>query len=405
MTTTSGTEGDEPRRRPEAERSPRVLFVVNDPAFFMSHRALLAARLALHGYRVALAAPPLPGSDEVVRAGFPYHPFPLDRTGTNPLREVGVIGALARLFRRVRPDLVHLVSVKPIVYGGLAARLAHVPAAVFSVSGLGYLFVSDGRRAAALRAATLPMYRAAVAHRNGRLVFQNGDDLELFVRLRLCARRDGVVVGGSGLDLARYRSGPPPAGPPLVVLPARMLWTKGVGEFVEAAGILRRDGVSARFALVGAADPGNLSGIPEAQLRAWVREGLVEWWGYRSDMADVLSAASIVCLPSHREGFSRALMEAAASGRPAVTCDVPGCRDAVAPGESALLVPPRDAPSLARAVADLLRDRARWGRMAHAARALAIERFGVAAAARSVAAVYADLLGGPRAAWTAETHR
>jgi glycosyltransferase involved in cell wall biosynthesis len=400
---TSDAEGGEPRRRPAAGRGARVLFVVNDPAFFMSHRALLAARLALDGYRVAIAAPPLPGSDDVERAGFPYHPFALDRTGTNALREIAVVGELARLFRRVRPDLVHLVSVKPIVYGGLAARLAHVPAAVFSVSGLGYLFVSDSRRAAALRVATLPLYRAAVAHRNGRLVFQNPDDLELFVRLRICASRDGVVVGGSGLDLARYRAGPPPAGPPLVVLPARMLWTKGVREFVEAAGILRRGGVVARFALVGAADPGKLDAIPLAQLRAWVREGLVEWWGHRSDMADVLRAASIVCLPSHREGFSRALMEAAASGRPAVTCDVPGCRDAVAPGQSALLVPPRDAPSLARAVADLLGDRARWGRMAHAARSLAIERFGVAAAARSTAAIYADLLGGSPAGPTAET--
>lgn len=401
--TTSGTQGGQPRQRPEAERCASVLFVVNDPAFFMSHRALLAARLARHGYRVAIAAPPLPGCDDVVRAGFPFHPFALDCTGTNPLREVSAVGGLTRLFRRVRPDLVHLVSVKPIVYGGLAARLAHVPAAVFSVSGLGYLFMSEGRRAAALRAATLPMYRAAVAHRNGRLVFQNRDDLDLFVRLRLCASRGGVVVGGSGLDLAGYRSGPPPAGPPLVVLPARMLWTKGVREFVEAARILRRDGVVARFALVGAADPSNLAGIPKAQLRAWVRDGLVEWWGHRPGMADVLCAASIVCLPSHREGFSRVLMEAAASGRPAVTCDVPGCRDAVAPGESALLVPPRDAPSLARAVSDLLRDRARWERMAHAARALAIERFGVDAAARSIASVYADLLGGLLVDRAAET--
>lgn len=358
--------------------SPRALIVVNDAAFFLSHRLPLAIGARDAGFDVHVATPRDAASSAIEAAGLGFHAIPLSRGGTSVGAELRTIAALVALYRDVRPDVVHHVTAKPILYGGIAARIARVPAVVHAVSGLGHVFISDAPKARAIRAGVKATYGVVTGHPNCAVIFQNEDDRRTFGR---AIRTERVLMTrGSGVDLKRFASAPLPSGAsgaPLVVMPSRMLWDKGVAEFVDAARALTG---LARFALVGGVDPANPAAVPRDRIDAWVRKGIVEWWGARSDMPDVLRQASIVCLPSYREGMPKALLEAVAVGRPVVTTDVPGCRDVLTePGEPyGLLVPAKDGAALARALGSLLRDRGALERMAEAARraapAFAVER-------------------------------
>ncbi len=339
--------------------------VVNDAAFFLSHRLPLALGARDAGYDVHIATPRDDASPRIEKAGLAFHPIPLSRRGTSPADELRTIAALVKLYREVAPDIVHHVTAKPILYGGIAARIARVPAVVHAVTGLGYVFISDEPRARALRHAIRATYRLATSHPNCAVIFQNEDDRATFGGAIRTSRV--VMVRGSGVDLSSFRATPLPRDVPVVVLPSRMLWDKGVAELVEAARILKSRGVRARFVLVGGIDPGNPAAVPRERIEQWVSEGAVEWWGMRSDMPEVLAGATVVCLPSYREGMPKSLLEACAAGRPIVTTDVPGCRDVLAAGDFGVLVPPRDAQALADALGTVLADRPALERMAHAA--------------------------------------
>ena len=365
--------------------SPRLLIVVNDAAFFLSHRLALALGAREAGFDVHIATPRDEASPRIEAAGLPFHAIPLSRKGTSPAGELHTIAALVRLYRELRPDIVHHVTAKPILYGGIAARIARVPAVVHAVSGLGYVFISDEPRARAIRQGIRATYRIVTSHPNCAVVFQNEDDRRVFGS---AIRTSNVVmIRGSGVDLTRFRSTPLPDGVPVVVLPARMLWDKGVGELVEAARILRARGVSARFVLVGDVDAGNPAGVPRETIEDWVKASVVEWWGARTDMPEVLAQSTVVCLPSYREGMPKSLLEACAAGRPIVTTDVPGCRDVLDGGDFGVLVPPRDARALAAALGALLVDRPRLVRMGAAA-AKAAPAFSVEEVIAQTLAVY-----------------
>ncbi|RMD65445.1 MAG: glycosyltransferase family 1 protein [Alphaproteobacteria bacterium] len=376
-------------------RAPRLLFTVNDAAFFVSHRLPIARAAAAAGYDVHVATAPGAAVSEIVSAGLIHHRVPLSRSGLNPGAEIRTFLALATLFRRLRPDLVHLVTIKPVIYGGLAARLTRCPAVVSAVPGLGSLFVARGVSAAVLRAGATFAYRLALGHRHGRVIFQNPDDRDWFIGRGLVKRDRWVLIKGSGVDMARFAPMPEPPeslGPPVVVLPARMLRDKGVAEFVAAARALRARGVAARFVLVGASDPGNPTAIPESDLRAWHAEGTVEWHGPAADMPAVLAGAHIVCLPSYREGLPKSLIEAAACARPIVATDVPGCREIARHGENALLVPPRDAAALAEALARLIAEPALRRRLGARGRAIAEAEFALDSVIDQTLALYRTLL-------------
>jgi glycosyltransferase involved in cell wall biosynthesis len=287
---------------------------------------------------------------------------------------------------------VHQVTVKPVLYGSLAARAMGVPAVVNAISGLGYVFTGD-ERGRGLRRVVHGVYAAALRNPRSRTIFQNPDDRRLFVSNRLVRGEQTVLIRGSGVDCSLFAPTPEPAGTPVVMLPARMLWDKGVGPFVEAARILRTRGARARFVLVGASDAGNPTAVPEAQLRAWAAEGVVEWWGPRDAMHHTLAEASIAVLPSRREGLPKVLLESAACARPMVATDVPGCREVVRPGENGLLVPVDDGPALAEAIGALLDSpelRARYGA---AARAMAVAEFAEEVVVGRTMELYRELLG------------
>jgi glycosyltransferase involved in cell wall biosynthesis len=302
----------------------RLVVVVNDAGFLLSHRlpVVLGARAA--GWDVHLALPRAAGRvDELEALGFPVHDLPLDRRGMNPWAEARLLARLLALYRALQPPTVHHVTVKPVLYGSLAARVAGVPRVVNAVSGLGYLHLARGWRARLARRAVHALYRVAFDSPGVRVIFQNPDDRDAYVGAGLVrAERACLVAGGSGVDLVRFRPTPEPAGCPVVMLPARLLRDKGVGEFVEAARALRARGVVARFVLVGETDA-NRAAVPRAELTALAAEGVVEWWGRREDMPVALAEATLVVLPSYREGCPKVLLEAAACGRAMVTTDVP----------------------------------------------------------------------------------
>ncbi len=373
-----------------AQMNKRLLIVVNHAAFFLSHRLPIALGARAAGYDVQVAAPHDQASPHIAAEGFPVHDVRFTRSGMSLRAELGTLMSLVRLYRDLRPDLVHHVSPMPILYGGVAARVARVPAVVHAVSGMGYVFTVQTLRTRAMRRSTLAGYRLAAAHPNSALIFQNSDDEKTIGRTR--ARVVAVIGGGSGVDLDRFRPVPLPKDErPIVLLPARMAWDKGLGEFVSAARVLLARGVKARFVLAGAGDPENPEVVTDEQLLAWMKEGVVEWWGHRTDMPEVLAKSTLVCLPSYREGKPKALMEACAVGRPIVTTDVPGNRDVIGGGTHGVIVRARDARALAVAIEALLSDRERLERMGREASTRA-KAFDLTDVVAQTLAVYRTLL-------------
>jgi glycosyltransferase involved in cell wall biosynthesis len=370
----------------------RLLFVVNDPNFFLSHRLPLAAAARQAGFEVHVATMPGEGAEQIRAAGFPHHVLPLSRSGKNPFVEFFSLLVLIRLFRQLKPGVVHLVTIKPVIYGGIAARIAGVSGVVAAISGLGFVFIQKGFKAKLMRWLVGRLYRIALGHANLRVVFQNPDDRQSVAWLAGLQEKQTVLIRGSGVDLDRYRPTSLPSGVPVVMLAARLLADKGVFEFVQAARLLKQRGCHARFALVGTVDPGNPASFTQAEVNTWLDEGVVECWGHRLDMPQVLAAAQVVVLPSYREGLPKVLLEAAACGRAVVTTDVPGCRDAIDPGVTGLLVPVRNAVALADALEGLINDPARCQTMGDAGRALAESAFDVRQVVAAHLRIYQELI-------------
>jgi glycosyltransferase involved in cell wall biosynthesis len=373
---------------------PKLLFVLNDAAYFLSHRLPIALAVKATGIKVHVATPESEKIADVCAHGLIWHSLPLSRSGTNPFAEMASFWALVRLFRKVKPDIVHLVTAKPVLYGGIAARMTRIPAVIAAVPGLGFVFSHSGFKARILRFLVSRLYRVALRHTRLCAIFQNPDNARCITRLAALRMEQVYLIRGAGVDLTEYAFTPLPEDEfPLVILPARLLKSKGVLEFVEAARQLRSSGTKARFALVGVPDTENPDSVKNEAIAAWVEEGIIESWGYREDMVAVMVQSSLVVLPSfYAEGLPKALIEAQACGRAVVTSDWPGCRDAITPNVTGLLVPPRDAVALAKAIGILLGDRERLQAMGRAARALAEEAFDVQRVVQQHLEIYRALM-------------
>jgi glycosyltransferase involved in cell wall biosynthesis len=288
---------------------------------------------------------------------------------------------------------VHHFALKPVVYGGLAARMRKEVSCVHSIVGLGLAFTGRHWTMRFVRRLLLPLLRMVLTRKASTSIFQNQDNLNDFVRWETVREDQAVLIRGSGVDTEQFVPCPEPDGVPVVILPGRMLWEKGVQEFVAAAEILRAQGVTARFVLVGEPDIGHTTSIPLAQLREWNESGVVEWWGQQENMPEVLARSHVVCLPSYGEGVPRALIEAASSGRAIVASDVPGCREVVRHGENGFLIPAYNAAALASALATLIQDGSLRVRMGSRGREIALREFAEQLVITQVLAVYRDLLG------------
>ncbi len=377
----------------EADRhGKKILFVVNDAPFFLSHRLPLALAARDAGYEVHVATPDSPLSGTIQKHGLHFHAIPLHRSSTRLWKELKSFRSLLQLYRRLQPDLVHHVTIKPVLYGGAAARLAKVPAVVYAVPGLGHVFLHDGMKARLMRTAVKQVYGYVFNHSHAKVIFQNPDDRRLMEEAQLVDADDVVLIRGSGVDLNAFVPHAEPEGAPVVVLAARMLWEKGVGEFVDAARQMREQNIDVRFVLAGDSDPGNPSAVPMWQLEQWHDSGIVEWLGACDDMARIFAEAHVVCLPSYREGLPKVLIEAAACGLPIVTTDVPGCREVVRHEENGLLVPVRNATALAAALRRLIASPALRQFLGKRGREIAVAEFALEKVVQQTLAIYAELL-------------
>jgi glycosyltransferase involved in cell wall biosynthesis len=350
---------------------PKLLFVVTEDWYFVSHRLSIAMAAREAGYDVAVATRARKHVEMIQRAGVRVLPFELSRRAGNPVLE---LLKLLSLYRREHPDIVHHVALKPVFLGALAARLAGIPAQVNAVAGLGWLFISRSLMARWMSPVIRLILARLLSAPRCRVIVQNPDDADLL-------KKSGVteshmrMIRGVGVDTSEFSPFPKPPEPICVVLASRILWDKGVGEFVEAARQLKKEGVKANFILVGNPDLDNPASVPEATLNAWQKEEVVEWWGHRDDMVPIFHAAHIVCLPSYREGLPKVLLEAAACGRPIVTTDVPGCREVVREGENGLLVPVCNAQALSEALSCLIKNPELRSQMGRRSREIVLKEF------------------------------
>jgi glycosyltransferase involved in cell wall biosynthesis len=354
-----------------------VVVVAGLAGSLLNFRGPLLRELVARGCRVVAMAP----DDAAVRRrltelGVEFEAIPLGRTGLNPLADVSLYRHLVARFRILRPTCVLSYTIKPVVYGSLAARRAGVPRIVALVTGRGYAFQGGGLKRRLVGAVAQALYRRALAGVHCTL-FQNEDDAELFRDRRLLpAGADVRIVNGSGVDLEHYGWRPLPERVSFLMI-ARLIADKGVREYVDAARLLRAEfGDNAHCVLVGGLDP-NPAGVSADEVRGWVAEGCVDYRGEVADVRPLLEAAAVFVLPSYNEGTPRTVLEAMSTGRAIVTTDAPGCRQTVVDGESGLLVPVRDARSLAAAMARCLSEPGLIARLATAARARAVDRYDV----------------------------
>lgn len=343
----------------------------------VTFRGPLIARMVELGHRVTAMAPDPVAPEGLAALGASYLPLPLERAGTDALRDLRVIGSLARTFRSLEAEVVLGYNVKPMVYSMLAGVLAGVPRRYALVTGLGYLFLPDGtRRHRLVSLIARPMYRAALTAASGVFV-QNPDDHRDLRAAHILPRNTPVVrVMGSGIDLGQFPAAPVPDGPTRFLFMGRLLKDKGVFEYVEAARRVRERHPETQFTVLGALDP-NPSSVHPDVLAGWQREGVVEHAPETRDVRPFLRDCTVFVLPSYREGTPRSVLEAMATGRATVTTDAPGCRETVVDGDNGFLVPVKDAAALATAMARFVTEPSLAVRMGARGRVLVEERFDV----------------------------
>ena len=375
----------------------RLLIIVNDPGFFVSHRLPIAIAAQRMGYSVHVATADGKAVETIRKYGLVHHAIDINRSGKNPLVEIRTLHSLWKLTVKVRPDILHLVTIKPVIYGGVIARFTRVPSVVVAISGLGTIFTAQGILNSLLRALVRALYRIVLGHKNMHAIFQNPNDRDVLLGLNVLDGTRTSLVSGSGVDLEKYHHLPEPEGDPIIVFAARLLISKGVLDFIEAVRILKARRNDFRAWLVGMPDKENPDTISDQDLEAWQSEQIIEYLGFRDDMPELLAMTSIVTLPSYYgEGLPKILIEAAACGRPVVTTDHPGCRDAILPDKTGLLVPIKDSKMLADALERLLVDKSLRKSMGGAARRLAEERFGVESVVEKHLEIYQFLLESTR---------
>lgn len=335
-----------------AEQNLKLLFIVNQAEFFISHRLPIAIAAKNNGYEVHIACADSPKIKYLTNLDFKVHKLKLKRSSI--LSIFFEFFEIYNLLKTIKFDMLHLVTIKPVLIGGIVARLANIKAVVYAITGLGFIFIATSFVANVKRFIIKLFYKVALKHKNSYIIFQNQDDVNLFNSNNLINSKQAVIIKGSGVDLEKFK--------PIakkgnndkvtVILAARMLRDKGVYEFNQAANILLARNINAKFILAGGLDEaGNPTRIPKSELLSFKN---VNWIDHQNDMVTVLNSADIICLPSYREGLPKVLCEACACGLPIVTTDTPGCKDVVEDGKNGYLVPIKDANKLSDALEELI---------------------------------------------------
>ncbi|HBR98749.1 MAG TPA: glycosyltransferase family 1 protein [Gammaproteobacteria bacterium] len=334
-----------------------VLFVVSEDWYFVSHRLPLAEYAVAQGYQVGVLCNVSDRRSVIEQAGIDVFDWQLLRKSKNPLNELRSIAILRRCVRSYEPDIIHAVALKPILYTHLTTTSSAVRL-VSALGGLGYTFSSDSRMAKALRGVIRIALQRVIRRKNSHIIMQNPDDMHMLTHVGI-QREDGhfSLIPGVGVDHERFHPKASPAqSSRTVIYTGRLLWDKGMDEFVQVARAIKSSHPTVRFVLAGMRDEHNPECVPSQVLEQWCREGVVEWAGYQKDVVKSLHKASVFLFPSYREGFPKAVLEASSCGLPVVTFDVPGCREVVNHGTTGYLIPFKDVAKMQAAVRKLLDD-------------------------------------------------
>jgi glycosyltransferase involved in cell wall biosynthesis len=376
-------------RESSGSNGKTIVYFVTEDWYFCSHRLQLAIAAKEAGYSVYVITRVNSHGAEIEAAGLNLVPVTLSRRSKNPIVEAIFIRKLIRIYKDICPDIVHHVAIKPVIYGSIAARLAGIQNVVNAMAGLGFLFSSGQPTARLFRPAINFLFGLLLNNNRTTVILQNPDDVDVLCGSGTRHRRRVRLIRGSGVDTDVYGYEAEPNEVPIVLLASRLLWDKGVGEFVAAARTIRRSGIDARFVLAGDNDDENPGSISTAQLKEWNDEGAVECWGHCTNMPNIFAGIHIVCLPTaYGEGVPKVLIEAASCGRPIVATDAPGCREIVIDGKNGILVPVNDTEALSTAIRKLLHSPLLRKSMGEFGRQLVEAQFSLERVNRETLAVY-----------------
>ena len=353
----------------------RVLFVITEDWALISHRLHLAEAAIKRGYEVGVLTRVTNYRDMLESRGLRVFHWRLERRSLNPINEILSVIQLWKILSSFRPAIIHAVAQKPAIYAGLARKLSKQVRFVAALGGVGFIFNAKSLKARMLRPLVKFFLRFSLHGRSTILVLQNMDNIQTITNLNIMSETRIRLVRGAGVEIEKFRPSPLPAGVPVIILPARMLWDKGVGEFVRVAKRIKERGINARFVLVGDIDSHNPASVTQWQIEQWVAQGAVEQAGRCDDMDLIYRRASIVCLPSYNEGLPKVLLEAASCARPSVAFDVPGCREIVRDGLNGFLVGFGDETALETAIVTLINDRSLCAEMGAKGRKIVEQEF------------------------------
>lgn len=369
----------------------KIVYIVNVDWFFISHRLPIALEALKQDHEVYIFTKDTGKMEYLKSLGLNVYPINLERGSINPFSSFKLLFDLKNKLKVIKPDVVHLVTIKPTLIGGLASIVAKVPSIVYAISGLGFIFTNTMLKAKILRLGIIPLYRLALSAKNKTVIVQNLDDLRILRQYVAIPESQTVLIPGSGVDLKQFDFQPIPLKNKIVLMACRLLADKGVYEFRQSARLLKDKYPDVRFVLVGGIDPDNPTSLTKKELNEWVQKGDLEWWGHQNNMSEVLSQATVVVLPSYREGMPKVLLEAQALGRPIVTTDVPGCREAIENGKTGFLVQVKDEYSLADAIEKLISSDELCVEFGRNARLLAEQKFDIEQVVKTHMNIYENL--------------
>jgi len=352
------------------ELNTKILYLVSEDQSFCTHRLDLAKAAKKSGYEVVVVTKVTQYEDEIISNGFKLINLNLSRSASRPLRDFFTLLKLIQIYKKEKPDIVHHVTLKVVLLGTIATLFSGKIVSINASTGLGFVFSSSQIKAKIIRLLIRPVLKALLRRKNAWMIFQNPDDLELFNNLGLIEPDRSVIIRGSGVDINEFEQTPDVNNIPVIMLASRMLWDKGVGEFVNAAKRAHEENLKAKFIIVGDIDKDNPMSISVSTLKKWTDEGYITWDGHSNNMSEKLSSASVVCLPSYREGLPKVLLEGAAIGRPLIATDVPGCREIIINNVNGILVKLKDVDSLYNAIKVLVSNSEMRFRMGQESRAL-----------------------------------
>ena len=371
----------------------KLAILVNDLSFFCSHRLPIAEAAKDKSFNVVVGYGELGGADPqfLKKKGIKVCYVPMKRGSLNIIKNLQSFYYIWLFFKRERPDIAHLITIKPYLFGGVIARIIGIPSLVSAVSGLGTVFLHKNLKSKFLRFLIYPLYKLAFNHVNQIVIFQNQDDANKLLKMGVLSKNKVRLIRGSGVKLEKFFNFEENTGVPVVCFAARLLIDKGVYDFISAARILKKRGITSRFLLAGDLDTKNPSGIKINDLNKIKEEGYVEIIGFQDDIPKLYEMSHIICLPSYREGLPKTLIEAAAASRAVVTTDVPGCRDAIIPNKTGILVPVRNSFALANAIQELIENKDKRLLMGRAGRELAEKDFDINNIVKAHLKIYGEL--------------